>query len=913
MDWWKKQSRKWLAMWVAAVLLIGLLPVAGANAAVSGFVTRSGSQLQLGGAPFRIAGTNIYWLGLDENVGGVDYPTEYRVNNALDTASEMGINVVRTHAANSFGCAKCIMPSLNNYNEEAFRKLDYAVKAAGDRGIRLILPLVDQYNYYHGGKKTWTVKWFGYPDDGHSWSGYEFFTDPAIIAAFKNHLNVLLNRVNTYTGVAYKNDPAIMAWETGNELLWVDNPQAFKNWTQNIADYIKSVDNKHLVVDGAYGVQDTHLPISSIDMYSDHFYEWPAYGSCCKGLSVSQLNSQAAKTQAAGKAFFVGEYAWNLETYGTMTSFINAVKNNSAIAGSAFWSLFGHKDNYGYVQHNDGFTLHYPGDTADMRTKAQQLRTHNYQIRGLSVPSHGIPPAPKIVSHDNNGGKNRLYWQGAAGADKYTVERSTAGSSGPWTVISNQGATDYSTPWTDSGSAYGTAAWYRLKAHNLSGAAGSYSAVYATGGTTPPSTSTVIDDFEGYGGSNAALQAAYAPHTGGNAATVTLSAGTKDAGSYGLKYDYTVNSPNYVGKLKAVNADWSGKAGIQLWVKPDGKNRSFTVQFKEAGGEYWESRYALSGTAAVQLQLPFSGFIRPSWSSGNGVMELGNITEFNLYIDQGSGSTGSGSLYFDSIGLYTGDTQAPTAPSGLSSPSKTTTSVQLSWTASTDNVGVTAYDIYRGAALAGSTGGTSYNATGLTPGTSYSFTVKARDAAGNVSAASNTLTVTTNAAPAAVVDNFEGYGGSDSSLQSAYVPNASGNSITPTLSSSVKADGSYGMKLDYTIGSPNYAGVIHTLNNANWSGKSALKLWLKPDSSNRQLAVQIKESSGEYWEGYATLSGSTGGIVSFAFSSLTRPSWYSGGNGVFDPGSIAELNFYINQGSGGTGSSAIYLDSITVE
>ncbi len=90
------------------------------------------------------------------------------------------------------------------------------------------------------------------------------------------------------------------------------------------------------------------------------------------------------------------------------------------------------------------------------------------------------------------------------------------------------------------------------------------------------------------------------------------------------------------------------------------------------------------------------------------------------------------------------DTTAPTAPAGLTSPAKTSTSVSLSWTASTDNVGVTGYSVYRGTTLAGSNTATSFTDTGLTPNTSYSYTVTARDAAGNVSAASAALSVTTD-------------------------------------------------------------------------------------------------------------------------------------------------------------------------
>ncbi|MFF5183509.1 carbohydrate binding domain-containing protein [Streptomyces sp. NPDC000345] len=91
------------------------------------------------------------------------------------------------------------------------------------------------------------------------------------------------------------------------------------------------------------------------------------------------------------------------------------------------------------------------------------------------------------------------------------------------------------------------------------------------------------------------------------------------------------------------------------------------------------------------------------------------------------------------------DTQAPSAPSGLTSTGKTSSSVSLSWNASTDNVGVTAYDIYRGSTQVLSVAGTSATVSGLSPSTGYTFSVKARDAAGNVSASSGSVSVTTNA------------------------------------------------------------------------------------------------------------------------------------------------------------------------
>src|SRR5207247_10009591 len=82
----------------------------------------------------------------------------------------------------------------------------------------------------------------------------------------------------------------------------------------------------------------------------------------------------------------------------------------------------------------------------------------------------------------------------------------------------------------------------------------------------------------------------------------------------------------------------------------------------------------------------------------------------------------------------TTDTQAPTTPTGLKTTGSTTSSVSLAWTASTDNMGVTGYYVYRGTTLLGVVTGTSYTASGLSCGTSYTFGVDARDAAGNESA-----------------------------------------------------------------------------------------------------------------------------------------------------------------------------------
>lgn len=92
------------------------------------------------------------------------------------------------------------------------------------------------------------------------------------------------------------------------------------------------------------------------------------------------------------------------------------------------------------------------------------------------------------------------------------------------------------------------------------------------------------------------------------------------------------------------------------------------------------------------------------------------------------------------------DTQPPSAPTGLRSTGATSSSISLAWNASTDNIGVTGYEVYQGSSRVATVSGSnlSHTITGLQAGASYTFTVKALDGAGNVSAASTPLTASTS-------------------------------------------------------------------------------------------------------------------------------------------------------------------------
>ena len=187
---------------------------------------------------------------------------------------------------------------------------------------------------------------------------------------------------------------------------------------------------------------------------------------------------------------------------------------------------------------------------------------------------------------------------------------------------------------------------------------------------------------------------------------------------------------------------------------------------------------------------------------------------------------GTNHIFFDvsntnfTITAGTSDTTAPSTPT-LSATGTTQTSTNLSWTASTDNVGVTGYDVYRGTTLLTTVTGTTYTATGLTAATAYTFSVRAKDAAGNISASSNSVNVTTLPATTTSYCTAQGNNTNDEKIgrvQIGTINNASTGTagyedftnlstnlskgttytitITPTWTGTVYSEG-YGVWIDY--------------------------------------------------------------------------------------------------------------------
>lgn len=216
------------------------------------------------------------------------------------------------------------------------------------------------------------------------------------------------------------------------------------------------------------------------------------------------------------------------------------------------------------------------------------------------------------------------------------------------------------------------------------------------------------------------------------------------------------------------------------------------------------------------------------------------------------------------------DTEKPTAPSGLKSSSLNSTSFTLEWTASTDNVGVSNYEVFKDGNSLGTTTTTSYNVTGLTAGTTYSMTVSAKDAAGNTSDVSSALSVITTSANNLGFEN-------DFTSWSTY-----GTASINTANVRSGSKSGY-----FAAGGGNYI-VTGLTSGATYK----VKAWVKAVSGT-EIWITVDQFGG-------TKTG----------AQMTSTSWTQSGDIVFKMG---DTNTSVSLGTWTGSSSSAYFDDFTIE
>jgi mannan endo-1,4-beta-mannosidase len=253
-------------------------------AAGSDFVSVSGTGLYLGGEPYFFAGTN-FWYGLNLASSGPGGDRD-RLHRELDRLRDLKVRNLRIMAGSEGPDSEPwrMVPALQTapgvYNADVLDGLDYLLKAMGDRHLQAVMCLSNFWPW-SGGLAQY-VSWNGGgaipyppPEPGGDWNFYQdyasdFYTSPGAQQDYLDHFEFLALRVNPYTGLAYRDDPTIMAWELANEPRgFHNNATAFNQWIDQAAAYIKTIDSNHLVTTGCEG--DTPWPSwNGLDFIANH-------------------------------------------------------------------------------------------------------------------------------------------------------------------------------------------------------------------------------------------------------------------------------------------------------------------------------------------------------------------------------------------------------------------------------------------------------------------------------------------------------------------------------------------------------------------------------------------------------------------------------------------------------------------
>lgn len=348
--------------------------------------------LMLDGQRYRYAGNNGEFGGLSESTTTYGEPTDVdglhtMSHTAIDAyftaAIAMNAKVVRTFQCEMIGKTNSVQPTLGNFNAAALEGFDYALTKLQAAGMKVTCSLVDNNQYFPGSKFTYCT-WNGVTPDSHA---TQFFSNTTIINSYKAHISFVLNHVNIYTGIKYKDDPTILAWETGNELSFegAAKTTAVQTWTDTIAQHIKVTEGaKQLLIDGWMGIVGPDGTIDSTVLsnpYLDIFYEH-SYDQFRTPLNMARAG---AICHSYGKGFLVSEYTWtnkdvngfNISTW-TLPQMIAGLEISPWVDGDQFWSL-----HPAGMTHGGGFMMHYPADNSntslaagDMATRAAQLVTH---------------------------------------------------------------------------------------------------------------------------------------------------------------------------------------------------------------------------------------------------------------------------------------------------------------------------------------------------------------------------------------------------------------------------------------------------------------------------------------------------------------------------------------------------------
>jgi mannan endo-1,4-beta-mannosidase len=453
------------------------------------FVYRDGDEIMDENGEVRFVSFNIPNLHYNEDnmpfteMNPWRLPNEFEIADALEAVRQMGGRVVRTYALSVRVSGEdeniprhIIGPG--KFDEKAFQALDMVLAVANRKGIRVIIPFIDNWKWWGG---------IGAAAAFRNKKLQDFWTDPELFEDYKRIVSFVINRTNSVTGIKYRDDKAVFAWETGNELVCPHE------WTTKAAAYIKSLDNNHLVIDGFHttNLRDESIQDENIDLVTTHHY------SKNPKETVSQIKSNMAKARGK-KPYFVGEFGF-IPTDAVEAVLQTVIEEN--VSGALIWSLRYRSRDGGFYWHSEPYggdlfkSYHWPGFASnaafDETGLLKLMRQKAFEIRGIPAPVIEKPVTPVLLDIEDVAA---ISWQGSAGAQSYIVER-TESKGGPWLAAKcniSDAALQYRPLFNDTSVEVGKSYYYRVIALNSAGISKPSNAV----GPVSVSYKTLVDEMQ---------------------------------------------------------------------------------------------------------------------------------------------------------------------------------------------------------------------------------------------------------------------------------------------------------------------------------------------------------------------------------------------------------------------------------
>lgn len=528
------------------------------------FITAKGDRLYDGEAEYRFISFNIpNLLTIEDNVPFEEknywrLPDQFEIDDALKSIAELGGQAVRTYVItvkrdnDPPGTVKYV-ESPGKFNEEAFKTFDRVIAAANKHGIRLIIPFIDKWKWM-GGQPQYAA----FRDINPK----KFYSDEQLKTDYKNTVEYVLNRKNTITGVVYKDEKAILAWELGNE-IW-DAPI---NWVNEMAQFLKSIDTNHLVSDGRQFrlVHDDIIESPYIDILSTHHYEADPYDM------LAHIRETAEKAKSK-KPYYLGEFGF-ISTVG-LRDVLNLVIKEDNVAGALIWSLRFRNRDGGFYWHSEPMggglykAYHWPGfqsgNAYDEINVLSMYREKAFEIQKQPIPMMSTPEPPHLLPIKDLAS---ISWRGSVSAQSYDLQRSISGI-GKWQTIArdvSDAHIAYGPLFNDGNAEIGQSYFYRVIAKNYAGNSAPSNIV----GPVEVKELKLVDDLKNF----AVL---YSKSKDVNLETGSTRAYKEDfhrlkgqKGSYIIYY-----VPNNIKSLEIYVFSENGKSNLEISISSDGKNFS---------------------------------------------------------------------------------------------------------------------------------------------------------------------------------------------------------------------------------------------------------------------------------------------------------------------------------------------------